>query len=203
MKRMSELHGGALKFSRGFCRATAPGRARNAGSRFRACLRSGGEGQSLVEFAFVLPLMALILTGLFWAGINMCNYLALNNAVESASRYVKILGNTTGLSSSGLSDPCQAVFTQIMGSATSSSTSTLNPDKITVAYTLNGSVIKTLTGRTANTCTDYSGSFVDGDTFTIVATYPCSAGAYGLNLSSCQLIVSSPPNQLITSSYGS
>jgi Flp pilus assembly protein TadG len=204
MKRMSKLRGWALTFARGFCRATAPGRAgaraRSNGSHLRACLRSGAEGQSLIEFALVLPVMALLLTGLFWAGMNMCNYLALNNAVGAGSQYLKILGNTAGTSTNtSLADPCQAVFTQMMGSATTSSSSTLNPDQITVTYTLNGSVIHTLEGRAANTCTDYSDSFVNGDTFTIVATYPCFGGAYGLNLSGCTLTVSSPPNQAIIS----
>jgi Flp pilus assembly protein TadG len=173
----------------------------------RACLGSGGGGQSLVEFALVLPVLALLLTGVFWAGMNMCNYLALNTAVETGARYLKIVGNTTGNTVTNLADPCQAVFTQMMGSS-----STLNSSLITVTYTLNGSAIGSYKGPYTgsnggstpppNTCTNYSGSFVDGDTFTIVATYPCTAGMYGINLSSCQLTVSSPPNQVITSSNG-
>jgi Flp pilus assembly protein TadG len=204
MKRMSKLRGRALILSRGICRATAPeradARARSTGSHLRACLRSGGEGQSFVEFALVMPVMALILTGIFWAGMNMCNYLALNNAVDASSQYLKILGNTTGASTnSTLADPCQAVFTQMMGSASSSSSSTLNPNLITVTYTLNGSIVESHQGRTANSCTNESDAFVNGDTFTIVATYPCFAGIYGLKLSGCTLTVSSPPNQVITS----
>ena len=204
MKRLSKLRGGALTIARGFFRATAPGRAdaraRSDGSRLRACLRSGGEGQSLVEFALVLPVLAMLLTGIFWAGLNMCNYLALINAVGAGSQYLKIVGNTNSTSTnSTLADPCQAVFTQMMGSATSSSSSTLNPDKITVAYTLNGSIVESHTGRTANSCTNESDNFANGDTFTIVATYPCFDGIYGLKLTGCTLTVSSPPNQVITS----
>jgi Flp pilus assembly protein TadG len=201
MKRLSKLHGRALKFASGFCRAIAPGRAgvqSRSGGRLRPLLHSGGEGQSLVEFALIVPVLALLLTGIFWAGINMCNYLALNTAVETGARYLKIVGNTTGTTSSVLADPCLSVFQQMVGAST-----TLDPTQITVTYTLNGSTIGSYKGQTANTCTNYSGSFVDGDTFTIVATYPCTAGIYGINLSSCKLVVSSPPNQVITSSNGS
>jgi Flp pilus assembly protein TadG len=196
MKRLSKLHGRALKFASGFCRATAPGRAGaralNTGSRLRALLRSGSDGQSLVEFALVVPVLALLLTGVFWIGINMCNYLALNDAVEVGARYLAIEGNTTGNSTNNLADPCQAVFTQMMGSA-----STLDPSKISVSYTFNGSTIGPFIGTAANTCPSDSGSFGSGGTFTIVATYPCTGGIYKANLSGCQITVSSPPNQTI------
>jgi hypothetical protein len=136
--------------------------------------------------------MALILTGLFWSGINTCNYLALNDAVEVGARYLVIEGNTTGNVTDNLADPCQAVFQQMLGSS-----STLNPANITVTYTLNGSTIGPFTGTAANTCASQSDAFGSGGTFTIVATYPCIAGAYGLKLSGCTLTVSSPPNQTI------
>jgi Flp pilus assembly protein TadG len=163
----------------------------------RACLRSG-EGQSFIEFALVLPVLAMILTGIFWAGMNMCNYMALSDAVDVGSRYLKIEGNTTGNDPNNLPDPCQAVFTQMMGSASSSSSSTLNPDKITVTYTLNGSTIGPYQGRTANSCASQSTNFGNGGVFTMVATYPCYFGVYGANVSGCQITVSSPPNQTIS-----
>jgi Flp pilus assembly protein TadG len=187
MKRLSKLHGRALKFASGFCRATAPGRAGaralSTGSRLRASLRSGDEGQSLVEFALVLPVLAMLLTCIFWMGINTCNYMALSDAVEVGARYLKTEGNTSGNNSSNLADPCQAVFTQMMGSS-----SNLDPNKITVTYTLNGSTVKS----TGNSCTDYSDNFGAGGTFSITASYPCSAGIYGTNLSGCKLVVSTP-----------
>jgi len=187
MKRLSRLHGRALKFASGFYRATAPGRAgaraRSTGSRLRAFLRSGGEGQSLVEFALVLPVLAIILTGLFWIGINTCNYLAMQDAVEVGARYLMIEGNTSGTNTNNLADPCQAVFTQMMGSS-----STLDPSKITVTYTLNGTAVNS----TGNSCSSASGSFGAGGTFSITATYPCTAGIYKANLSGCKLVVSTP-----------
>ena len=189
MIRLSKLHGRALKFARSFCRATAPGsacaRARSTGSWLRVCLRSGGEGQSLVEFALVLPVLALLLTGVFWVGINMCNYLALNNAVEVGARYLKIEGNTSGNTTNNLADPCLSVFQQMMGSA-----STLDSSQITVTYKLNGSTIETLKGS-ANTCPSDSDNYSAGGTFSIVATYPCTAGIYKANMSGCKLVVSS------------
>jgi Flp pilus assembly protein TadG len=195
MKRLSILHGRALTFASGLCRTTAPGRASaqfRSDGRLRALLRSSSEGQSLVEFALVVPVLALILTGLFWLGLNTCNYMALQNAVEVGARYLAIEGNTTGLAANNLADPCQSVFTQMLGSA-----STLTAANITVTYTLNGSKIGPFTGTAANTCAGDSSLFGAGGTFTIVATYPCVAGIYKSNLSGCQLTVSSPPNQTI------
>jgi Flp pilus assembly protein TadG len=195
MKRLSNLHGRALKFASGFCRTTEPGgagaRVLYTGSRLYASLRSDDEGQSLVEFALIVPVLALILTGIFWMGINMSNYMALSDAVEVGARYLKIEGNTTGNTADNLPDPCKSVFTQMMGSA-----STLNPAKITVTYTLNGNKIGPFTGTAANTCASDSDSFGSGGTFTVVATYPCSAGIYKANLSGCQLSVSSPPQTI-------
>jgi Flp pilus assembly protein TadG len=167
----------------------------------RACLRSGGQGQSLIEFALVLPVLALILTGLFWAGLNICNFLALNDAVEVGARYLAIEGNTTGGTTTNLTDPCQAVFAQMIGSSSS-----LNPANISVTYTLNGTTYGPFTGQYSgtgatngtNSCATDSGTFGAGGTFTIVATYPCTVGIYKANLSGCMLTVSSPPQTIYT-----
>jgi Flp pilus assembly protein TadG len=57
-------------------------KAPSIGGRLCACLRSGGRGQSLVEFAFMLPLLLMVITGIFWLGIAIYNYQQLCAAVS-------------------------------------------------------------------------------------------------------------------------
>jgi Flp pilus assembly protein TadG len=200
MKRLSNMRSQALALMHGFYSATAPGRAcaraRFIGGRLRAFLRSKSEGQSLVELALLLPMMMMLLTGIFSIGVAMCSDVALNNAVDVGARYLAIEGNTSGTTSGNLADPCQAVFSQMMGSS-----STLNPANITVTYTLvNGASstkIGPFTGTAANTCSNESAAFGSGGSFTIIATYPCNIGVYGVNFSGCQITASS--NQYIYS----
>ena len=210
MRRLSNLLGQALAFVHGLFRATMLGsagaKAVPVAGRPRAILFSPGEGQTLVEFALMLPLLLVALTGVFSLGLYMSIDLALNNAANAGARYLGIEGNTTGYVTNNLTDPCQAVFSQMMGSA-----STLDPSKITVTYTLvngtNSTTIGPYTGAVGgatsnsnnprNTCANDAAAFGAGGTFTLVATYPCPIGVYGTNFSGCQISASS--NQFIYS----
>ena len=187
MKRLSKLQGRALKFARDFCRATAPGRAGaralSTGSRLRACLRSGGEGQSTVEFAFVVPIVMAIMMGIYAVGIISFNYVALNNAVDLGSTFLMRGGNAPGTNMTNyLADPCKLTFAQM-----TSATSNLLPQNLTVTYTLNGSKIGPFTGAAANTCSGNSADFASGGNFTLTATYPCTLGLYGFNVPGCKI----------------
>lgn len=53
------------------------------------------KGQSLVEFALVLPLLLLILVGIIEFGFMFSNYLTMTNASREAVRYIS-LGSTDG-----------------------------------------------------------------------------------------------------------
>lgn len=44
------------------------------------------KGQSIVEFAFVLPLFMLFLTGIFQFGLHFIDYAALENVARSSAR---------------------------------------------------------------------------------------------------------------------
>lgn len=85
MKRLSDLRGQAKLLLLGYCCAAAPGRAGaqlRSGGWLRALLRSGSEGQSIVEFAFVVPILMALMMGIYAVGIISFNDVALNNAVD-------------------------------------------------------------------------------------------------------------------------
>jgi Flp pilus assembly protein TadG len=186
MKRLRNLCGHVMALRHGFCRPAAPGRACaqfRSGSRLRAHLRSSSEGQSLVEFAFVVPILMAIMMGIYAVGIITFNEVALNNAVDLGSTYLMRAGPAPGTNmTSYLADPCQYAFAQM-----TSATSNLLPQNLTVTYKLNGKTIGPFTGAAANSCSSNSTDFAAGGNFTLIATYPCTLGLYGFNVPGCKL----------------
>jgi hypothetical protein len=186
MKMLSNLCGHVMALRHGFCRPTALGRACaqfRSGGRLRALLRSSSEGQSLVEFAFVVPILMALMMGIFAVGIITFNDVALNNAAETGAKWLADEGNAPGTNMTNyLADPCQFAFTQM-----TSATSNLLPQNLTVTYILNGSQIGPFTGATANTCSADAAAFATGGTITIIAQYPCTLGLYGFNVPGCTL----------------
>ncbi len=194
MNRLCNLCGHVMAIRHGFCRPVAPGKACaqfRSGGWLRAHLRSSCEGQSLVEFAFVVPILMALMMGIFAVGIITFNDVALNNAVELGSSALMREGNAPNTNMTNyLADPCQYAFAQM-----TSATSNLLPQNLTVKYTLvsitNGVTTTTqigpFTGATANTCSGNSADFASGGNFTLVATYPCTLGLYGFNVPGCTL----------------
>jgi Flp pilus assembly protein TadG len=211
MKRLSDLRGQAMALLPGYCRATAPGRAGaqfRTGGRLRAFLRSSCEGQSIVETAFLVPIMLALIMGIYAVGIIAFNDVALNNAVDiGASSLMKAgYASNTNMNVASdystdvapLTDPCKYAFAQM-----TTPTSNLIPGNITVTYILTfvssgNTVTDTIgpftgpytagsTGGNPNTCTSYSADFAIGGSLTIVATYPCTLGLYGFNVPGCKL----------------
>jgi hypothetical protein len=201
MKRLSDLRGQARMLLPGYCCAAAPGRAGaqfRSGGRLRAFLRSGGEGQSIVEFAFLVPIMLALMMGIYAVGIISFNDVALSNAVEIGSSSLMKEGTATGTSMTALPDPCQYAFSQM-----TTPTSNLIANNITVTYTLtfvsSGTTVTDTIGpmtgpysgtgsaNGTNTCPSYSTDFATGGQLTIVATYPCTLGLYGFNVPGCHI----------------
>jgi len=75
--------------------------------RLRAILSSNVEGQSLVEFAVVLPMLLMILTFMFSISLAMISYEQLNSATSSAA--LQVLATSRNV----LSDPCASVETSV------------------------------------------------------------------------------------------
>lgn len=69
--------------------------------RMRAAGRSS-QGQTLVEFALILPVFVLILVGIFDAGRAIFAYNTLNNAAREAVRVAIVDQNSTSITSEAL-----------------------------------------------------------------------------------------------------
>jgi len=124
-------------------------------------------GSPLVEFALVLPIMMLLITGLAAFGIAFNNYLVLTNAVGAAARAVAL---SPGMNSSGTSpDPCAAGYAALIGAAPTLSQSTL-VQYLSIVVTPEGGGATTYSGTNAESC---SGVTLANKTTAIVsAQYP-------------------------------
>jgi Flp pilus assembly protein TadG len=134
--------------------------------------RSGEEGNSLVEFALMLPVMLTIMTGIFSIGMAYSNQLTLTQAVGAGAQYLQQIRTST-------SDPCADTFTAITNAA-----STLQSGNISVTVTMNG-VTPTQTG---NSCSGAQTNLLQGANVTVYATYPCSVTVYKFSFSSSCLL---------------
>lgn len=128
------------------------------------------RGNALVEFAFVLPMMMVVVTGLYSFGITLSNQIALTQATGAGAQYLQTLrGNTT--------DPCADTLTAIQSAAPNLNTSALN-----LTLTMNGASVS------GKSCAGQSSNLTAGQPVTVATSYPCTLNIYGLNLgSSCQL----------------
>ncbi len=127
-------------------------------------------GNALIEFAFVLPMMALVITGLYSFGVTLNNQIALTQATGAGAQFLQTLrGNTT--------DPCADTLSAMENAAPS-----LRPSSLNVTLTMNGVV------ASGNSCPGQVSNLKQGQSVTVSTTYPCTLLVYGLNLgSSCQL----------------
>jgi Flp pilus assembly protein TadG len=127
-----------------------------------ARLAKGTEGGALVEFAMVLPMMLVIVTGIFFLGIALTLYLQLTNATDIGARLLSVSrGQTT--------DPCSTASAAVEAAAPNLSTSGL-----TFSYVLNGQ------SYSGTTCTAGAAFLVQGTSAQLKVTYPVHLGIYGL-----------------------
>ena len=158
-------------------RITAPPRIRSSGKRARGRLRTGREGgQSLVEFALCLPLLLLVVTGIFTFSFALNNYLTLTNAVGIGGQLLAVSrGQTT--------DPCNTAASAIYGASP-----LLSQTAFTFSFVLNGNSYSGASCSSGSTTTGAAGNLVQGANAQVTATYPCNLMVYGVNyLPSCKL----------------
>jgi Flp pilus assembly protein TadG len=138
--------------------------------RFRAFLRAEDEGASLIEVAFTLPIVMLVMTGVFSVGFAYYNQEALAQGVAAGAQYLSVDRTST-------TDPCADVYAKLTAAAPSLKTSS-----ITLTTTMNG------TAYSGNTCSGDQSQLVLASTATVKATYPCNIGVFGVNFSSSCLL---------------
>jgi Flp pilus assembly protein TadG len=151
---------------------------RPADGQFLPLLHLGEQGQSLVEFALLVPMLLLLTTGIFVFGAAMNNYMQLTNAVSVGARTVAI---NAGIAT----DPCATAANAIKAAAPGLATSGLS-FKISFIGT-------TTVNATGATCIADAASLTSGSTVMVTATYPLNLSIYGnvFNLSNAVLTASS------------
>jgi hypothetical protein len=96
-------------------------------ARVRRFINADSEGNALVEMAVTLPLIMLIMTGIFSFSMALYQKLQLAEAVAAAGRQLAV--------DRGSHDPCADVQNAIDNGAPGLSQSTLNPG---IVVTING-----------------------------------------------------------------
>ena len=142
--------------------------AHSALSKIKRILRSE-DGQSLVEFALCLPVLLLIVTGIFTFGIAMNNYLMLTDATNVGARQLAIsrMQNT---------DPCATTAAIVSAAAPN-----LVPANFTFALVLNGNTYTGTSCSSASYTTGAAGDMKQGGSAKLTVTYPCTLQVYGMS----------------------
>ena len=155
-------------------------------TRLRFLLRAIDDtGGAMVEFAMILPLLMLMVTGIFSFGIACNNYLELTEATSSgALEFSQLRSNTTDL----CADTAKAVY---LGAPYLTQTNM----KFSYAIISSGGTTTWSNNYTGGsvTCPAASTSpptsdLVQGATASLTVTYPCNLSVYGWNYApSCLL----------------
>jgi Flp pilus assembly protein TadG len=122
------------------------------------------QGQALVEFALVLPILMLLVLGIIKGGILYNNYLTVTDAVRSGARQLAVERGQTA--------PCDDAAAEVIRSAAGLSSGNIaititelpDPDVSPRTYTYSNS-----TGSGASTCP----TLQSGGAVTLQASYPC------------------------------
>jgi Flp pilus assembly protein TadG len=139
--------------------ATVPGKADVSRlARVRARARRE-DGQAMVEFALVLPVLMLFIVGIIKVGIVYNNYLTLNDAVRAGARQLAIGRGQA-------SDVCSLATTRVR----------------TAASNLDQSKIQALTASVNTGNCNPGTSMVIGSDATVSANYPCDVNVLFINI---------------------
>jgi Flp pilus assembly protein TadG len=169
------------------CKINHSAAAVGVGTRLRSelvrfLISAGSErGLALVEFALVLPVLLLVVTGITTFGIALNNYMQLTQAVGIGAQALSVSrGNTT--------DPCNTVSSAVISAAPYLvSTSLSFTTKIYTSSTASTSYSGT-SCSSSSTTTGAAGNLTQGQAAVVTATYPCSLAVFGANYaSSCSL----------------
>ena len=145
-------------------------------NRARARFR-GEEGQSLVEFALVLPILLIIVWGVVVFGIAINQYLTLTFATDNSVQLLAISrGQTT--------DPCNLTATTFYGAAPG-----LTQANLTFTIVLDGTNVGGKTCSSGSTTTGAAADLVAGTPASVTVSYPCNLTIFGINFapSGCTL----------------
>jgi Flp pilus assembly protein TadG len=124
--------------------------------------RKGEAGNSIVEFAFVVPVLLTLVMAMFVFGIAINQYLTLTNATTSGAQSLATARGETA-------DPCNTAVVAIQAASP-----TLTQSNLTFYFAFNGG---TLTQQSS--CP--SQTLVEGQNAQVKVTYPCNLTVMGVN----------------------
>jgi Flp pilus assembly protein TadG len=150
------------------------GKERSLAARIRTFFGSGSEGGALVEFAVTLPVVLLLITGIFTFSIALYQKLMLAEAVSDGGRFLAV--------ARGDNDPCQETAAKIYDSVSVG----LNKSNLTLNITINGTKTTISGGSTGAACAGTT-DMVAGGSATVSADYTCSLAVYGYSFPGCSL----------------
>lgn len=139
-----------------------------ANGSMRASFGKDEEGQTLVEFAFVVPVLLAVLLGIFQSAILFGDNLQLTNALGTGAQYLQEIRTTT-------SDPCADTFTAIKNAAPS-----LAPPSIGLKFSFTSST-GTVTTVSGTSCSGDEADMGGGQPVSVTATYPGSLTIVGIH----------------------
>jgi len=166
-------------------RTALHGQATALARRVRTLLHRGEQGQSLVEFALILPMMLLLATGIMVFGLAMNNYLQLTNAVSVGARTVAISAGAT-------LDPCATAANAIIAAAPG-----LNAASFTFSYTFSGNPYSTNSCASSSYSSGAAKELASGSTATVTATYPFNLSVFGAVFSQSHAVLSATSSELV------
>lgn len=134
-------------------------------------------GQSLIEFALVVPILMLIVMGIFTFGFTFNHKLMLTDAVAVGGRSLAISRGATA-------DPCKDTANVVYGVAP-----LLTHSQMTFTFVLSGTSFPFGMG-VAPTCAAGAADLTQGGTAQVTATYPCQLSIYGVNYAPSCLLTS-------------
>lgn len=131
------------------------------------------HGQSLVEFAVVLPLLLILVTGIIQFGLLFHQYITLTDAVQSGAQTLALGG--------GLSDGCDPAVSQTLQSA---STIGLTSGQVTLSFPSSSDQCGTqpYVYNTSGNTVAGGNTWTAGDQATVTATQTFTLGVFGLGL---------------------
>lgn len=153
------------------------GETRSIGERGRSRKQ---KGQALIEFALVVPVLLLVVTGITTFSIYLAQILMLTDAVSVGARFLSInRGQTT--------DPCNLTAVAIENAAPKMN---FTQSGVTFSYVLNGASYSGTSCSSSSTTTGAAGNLVQGKNAKVTVVYPCSLIVYGHNFApSCNFTV--------------
>jgi Flp pilus assembly protein TadG len=154
-------------------------------ARLFTLIRVGDQGSALLELAMVLPILLLIMTGIFTFSIALNNYQMLTYALNQGGT---ILQELPGMPSAA--DPCLAAASAVMGAAPNLLSSGASGLQLTVQLD-NGAASYGPASASTISCPAGSAYLVPDTNATITATYSCNLTVFGVNYApSCKMSAS-------------